>query len=390
MSSSFGRNASKSGAEVTRVAVLSRCAWTMYNFRRHLIRSLVARGVDAIAAGAGGDGYEAKVESLGVPFVSVPLSARHANPLQELRLFLGLYRLCRSFRPQVVHAFTIKPVIFGTLAAAAARVPVRVVTITGLGYVFTSSGFVVRMLTMGLYRVALHFAHCVYFQNTVDRDIFLEHKLVSYEKVRMIAGSGVDTETFFPQLTSKMAPGLTFVMVARVLREKGVCEFFEAAKIVRAVCSDVRIVLVGGVDLRNPTSLTEEQARQSADENGVVWVGQVDDVRPYLADADVVVLPSYREGTPMSLLEAAAMAKPIVTTDVPGCTEVVQQGINGYLVKAGDSQSLASGMLECIRHPERLHEMGIAGQRMIESRFDANRISSQILSEYNKLLGKGY
>ena len=390
MNASAETKTSGLNAGVTRVVVLSRCAWTMYNFRRHLIRSLVAKGIDTIAAGAGGDGYEAKVESLGISFVSVPLSARHANPLEELRLFLAFYRLLRKNRPQVVHAFTIKPVIFGTLAAGAARVPVRVVTITGLGHVFTSSGFALRMLTMGLYRVALHFAHCVYFQNTVDRDIFLEHKLVSPGKVRMIAGSGVDTEAFLPQVINKVAPGLTFVMVARVLREKGVCEFFEAAKRVRAIYSEVRIVLVGGVDLRNPTSLTEEQTRHSADKSGVTWIGQVDDVRPYLAEADVVVLPSYREGTPMSLLEAAAMAKPIVTTDVPGCTEVVQHGINGYLVKARDSQSLAEGMLECIRHPERLRDMGMAGRRMVESKFDANRISSQMLGDYNQIWSSGH
>lgn len=375
---------------VSRVAVLSRCAWTMYNFRRHFIRSLVANGVETITAGAGGDGYEARVEALGVPFVSLPLSTRHASPLEELRLFLAFYRLFRKTRPQVVHAFTIKPVIFGTLAAAVAGVPVRVATITGLGHVFTSAGFLVRVLSRGLYRLALHFAHCVYFQNPVDRDVFLEYKLVSPGKVRMIAGSGVDTESFVPQALKRTTPGLTFLMLARVLREKGVCEFFEAANLVLSVAPQVRIKLVGGIDLRNPTSLTEAEAHRMASESGVIWVGQVDDVRPYLAEADVVVLPSYREGTPMSLLEAAAMAKPIIATDVPGCTEVVKHGVNGYLVRARDSQGLAEGMLKCVSDPERLHEMGMAGRRIVENKFDANRISSQMFDDYNRLWSKGH
>jgi glycosyltransferase involved in cell wall biosynthesis len=306
------------------------------------------------------------------------------SPLGELRLFLSLYRLCRSRKPDLIHLFTIKPVIFGTLAAAAARVPVRIATITGLGYVFTSGGPLLRAIVKALYRFSLRFADIVYFLNPDDRDDFLKHALVHPSKVRMIAGDGVDTVAFAPKYRARSGQ-LLFVMIARLLREKGVREFLEAAKIVKANEPDARFVLAGGCDENNPTSFSEDEVKTATDECGVTWADYVDDVRPLLDEADVVVLPSYREGTPMTLLEAAAMAKPIIATDVPGCVEVVKHETNGLLVKRADSRSLAEAMLRCIREPSRLVGMGKAGRRLVEEKFDARRITAQILEDYRML-----
>jgi glycosyltransferase involved in cell wall biosynthesis len=201
----------------------------------------------------------------------------------------------------------------------------------------------------------------------------------------MIAGSGVDLEVFAPTPRRSTTGPLTFVMIARLLREKGVVEYFAAAEIVHRQMPEVKFLLVGGIDPGNPTSITDLEARDAANRAGVTWVGKVDDVRPFLAEADVVVLPSYREGTPMSLLEAAAMAKPIVATDVPGCREVVHHGVNGLLVPARDAMALANAMRDCVADRSNLAAMGEAGRALVAKHYDVRLVSEQIMSDYHTL-----
>lgn len=368
-----------------RIVLVSRCAWTMFNFRKHLIGELLARGDEVTALGAGGDGYEQRVRDLGAHFESIPLSFRGIRVTDDMRLLIDLVRRFKTLKPQVAHFFTIKPAIYGTVAAAIAGVPVRVVMVTGLGFAFTSARWPLRYAVMTLYAFALRFAHRVYFQNPHDRDEFLRRRLVKADKVRMIAGSGVDLETFTPSPPRPTAGPLTFVMVARLLREKGVHEFFAAAEAVRRRHPSTRFVLVGGTDSRNPTSITDEEARRAAACSGVTLAGQVEDVRPFLAEADVVVLPSYREGTPMSLLEAAAMAKPIVATDVPGCREVVAHGVNGFLVAPRDAGALAEAIKTCVKERSRLPAMGDAGRTLVADRYDVRLVCRQILADYDAL-----
>jgi glycosyltransferase involved in cell wall biosynthesis len=377
------------GRELRRVVIASRCAWTTFNFRRHLIEELTATGVEVVACGAGGDGYEERLQAIGVRFVRMPLAKRSVSVLADLRYLLACWRLLRQVRPDVVHAFTIKPVIFCSIAAAIVRVPVRVAMITGLGYSFTSSGAWLRRVVQGLYRVALRRIHRVYFQNATDRDDFFALGLVSARQCRMIAGSGVDTKTFVPVDRPDVAGAPVFLMVSRVLREKGVNEFFDAARRVRLTGQPARFVLAGGTDYRNPTSMSDQEVRDAAGDAGVEWVGQVDNVRDYLANADVVVLPSYREGTPMSLLEASAMAKPMIATDVPGCRDVVRAGWNGWLVPPRDSEALASAMQQSIRDRHRWKSFGENARLLATSRFDARLVCRQLIDDYRALLMRG-
>lgn len=373
--------------EARRIVIVSRCSWTMHTFRLSLIRSLMERGCAVKAVGAGGDGYDLKLLAAGVDFEDVPVSRRGISPLNDLWLLLRLVVLFRRVRPQVFHGFTIKPVIYGTLAAAITRVPVRVVTITGLGHAFTTASGALRRVVEFLYRAALARASLVFFQNADDRNLFLERGLVTADRTRLIAGSGVDTARFAVAplpLASGGSP--RFLMIARMLREKGVLEYLTAAAEVRKVRPEAEFTLLGGIDSRNPTGLSREQVQTLAATAGVRWIDQVSDVRPHLAANDVLILPSYREGMPRTVLEAAAMGRPAIVTDVPGCRDAVVAGITGLLVPVADAGALARVMLELMNEPNRIREMGVAARRHIEAQFDETVVIRETMSAYQELI----
>jgi glycosyltransferase involved in cell wall biosynthesis len=372
----------------TRIVIASRCAWTTWNFRRGLMAELQSAGAEVTACGAGGDGYEEKLAAAGFRFVSLPMGRGMGSPLADLRYLLHVRRLLLQLRPHIFHAFTVKPVIFGTIAAALAAVPVRIVTITGLGHAFTSSSWWLRTVVAALYRWALSRTHLVYFQNAEDREQFLQRGIVSSAPTRMIAGSGVDTERFAPATRRTETSTATFVMVARALRDKGVREYFKAGRLVRETGEDAVFRFVGGVDPRNPSSLSQAEMESAAREAGVEWIDHAEDVRPHMAAADIVVLPSYREGTPMSLLEAAAMAKPMIATAVPGCREVVREGSTGWLVPAQDADALASAMRRAIAERDRWEPFGNNARTLVLARFDAWIVIRQMLADYVDLLAR--
>jgi glycosyltransferase involved in cell wall biosynthesis len=372
-----------------RVLIASRCAWTTYNFRRLLIADLQRGGAEVIACGAGGDGYESQLLAAGIRFEPLPLGKGLGNPFADLRYLVASFRLMRRFRPDVLHAFTVKPVILASIAAIAARVPVRVAMITGLGHAYTTSSRWIRALTTTLYRIALKRVHIVYFQNRDDRDDFLGQRIVSAAQCRLIPGSGVDTGRFAPVMDRRPPAATTILMVARLLREKGVLEYLDAASRVRSLDDQVRFLLVGGSDSRNPSSLDEKAVRLASEAAGVQWLGHAEDVRSYYAQADIVVLPSYREGTPMSLLEAAAMAKPMIATRVPGCTEIVREGETGWLVPPRDSQALAEAILNAISQRDLWREYGNNARSLAQSRFESRLVCRQIIDDYARLLASG-
>jgi glycosyltransferase involved in cell wall biosynthesis len=311
----------------------------------------------------------------------VPL--RGLSPLGDLKLLWSFYRQLRRAQPAVFHAFTIKPVIYGTLAAVLAGVPRRVCTITGLGHAFTESGRGVNLLAQMLYRLALGEAHVVFFQNAEDRDLFLRRRLVAVEKTRLVSGSGVDLERFerTPHREGLGHRPTRFVMVARLLREKGVMEFMEAAEQARAAGANAEFRLVGAQDTRNPTGLDESQIARLKT-SPVEWIGPLEDVRAELAAADVVVLPSYREGTPRSLLEAMAVGRPVVTTDAPGCRQLVEPGINGLLVPPKTVEPLAAALKQMANMPERLPQMGDAACDFVRRNYDEAGVIEMTISAY--------
>jgi len=356
-------------------------------FRRALILAATRDGAQVTAVGAGGDGYDKKLEAEGIFFRDAPISFRSRSPFVDLTLVISLTRYFRATQTDVCHAFTIKPAIFATLSAALARVPVRVVTITGLGFAFTSAGGLLRRVVETLYRLALHYAHVVYFQNAEDRDLFITRKLVSAEKTRLVAGSGVDIRRFQPAaLPSSAGQAPTFLMIGRLLRDKGIVEFQTAATLLRARFPAARCLLLGGEDPRNPSKLDAAEIAALRGTPGLIVLEECDDVRPVIAGADVLVLPSYREGLPRSLLEGAAMGRALIATDVPGCRDVVEHNKNGLLVARADAASLADAMLRLTKEPQLIATFGAAARKLVEDRFDEQKVIDNTLATYRKLL----
>jgi glycosyltransferase involved in cell wall biosynthesis len=312
-----------------KIILVSRCAWTLYNFRAGLMQALRQRGHTVVAGGAAGDGVEPKIEALGVPFVPLPVDKKGVNPRADVALFWALYRWYRRERPDVVHHFTIKPVIYGSIAARLAGVPRIVNTITGLGYVFTEERVTwLRCLVEWQYRLALACAHFTFFQNPDDQKVFLAHHIVNPVKTGLLPGSGVDCQAFMPGpgLPLPSRKPLTFLMVARLLREKGVYEFVEAARMVKDDFPQINCFLLGRLDERNPTVISKKDLDLWHTKGVTNWLGEVTDVRPLIAQADVVVLPSYREH-PRALLKRLPW-KPSLRGRC-GLSGVVEDGVNG-------------------------------------------------------------
>ena len=355
-------------------------------FRAGLIRHLVKNGFDVHAAGSGDDGYGPRVESCGATFHDIPLAGRSRNPLRDLRLIWHLRQLYRQLDADVVHHFTIKPVIYGSIAARLARVPKVVCTITGLGYAFTSASGAFQKLTSGLYRFALTGADVVFFQNPDDRELFLSNRLVAPKKVLSVPGSGVDTRYYSPPegpaSDRREAGNVRFLFVGRLLADKGIYEYMAAAKLLESRPESIECHVLGDIDARNPTSLSATEMENAAQSGVVIWHGKTDDVRSFLEKTDVVVLPSYREGTPRSILEASAMGLPVIATDVPGCREAVDDGVTGLLVPAQDAQALAEAMSTFAREPAMRSRMGQAGREKMVREYDEEFVFAQTLEAY--------
>jgi glycosyltransferase involved in cell wall biosynthesis len=366
--------------------IVSRCAWTLHNFRLPILAALVARGHEAVGAGADGDGYERLIRAAGFRFEPIPVDKKGVNPLADLRLIAALVKLYRAERPDVVHHFTIKPVIFGAFAAQRARVPRVVATITGLGYAFTSGrNGMIRRIVETLYRAALRRTDTVFFQNSDDLALFVDRKLVDQKKCVLVPGSGVDLTRFVPsQRSDNSSPYI--LMIARLLRDKGIIEFVEALRLLHKRGIKVHATLLGGIDARNPTAVSPEEVRAWEEEKILTWIDHVEDVRPHIAKADIVVLPSYREGVPRSLLEAAAMGKALIATDVPGCREIVTNRVNGLLVPAQNAEALADAMQLLVLDPDLRAEMGRASRQKVENEFDEKIVIERTLLVY-ELIG---
>ena len=365
------------------IAIISSQAFSLINFRGTLIKALHNRNV-RIYALAPDYSHESRehVTTLGATPVDFQLTRTGLNPLLDLRDFYRLIFILRRLQPDITLTYFIKPVIFGTLAAWIVKVPRRVAMIEGLGYVFTASGGepswarkILRTAVSWLYRVALSTAHSVVFLNRDDIAEFVQAGLVVENKVYLLGGIGVDLDLW--RIAPVSTVTTTFIMTARLLREKGVLEYAASARQVKALHPETRFILLGGLD-PNPGSLTQLEVQVWADEGLLEWPGHVD-VGPWLAQASVFVLPSYREGVPRSTQEAMAMGRAVITTDVPGCRETVIDGVNGYLVAARDVNGLAEAMLAFVENPSRAEIMGRESRVMAEKKFDVHKVNAQLL-----------
>ncbi|WP_447991576.1 glycosyltransferase family 4 protein [Achromobacter spanius] len=330
----------------------------------------------------------ADIQALGMTHHAIPMTRSGKHPLQELGTLLALVRLFRRVRPDVVHLVTIKPVLYGGIAARIARVPGMVAAISGLGFVFLSNSLKMRMVravVARLYRVALgHPNSRVIFQNANDRDLLKSLGAVRDEQVVMIRGAGVDLDAYRAS-PEPPAPPVVVTMVARLLRDKGVREFVEAAAMLRARGVPVTMQLVGGLDAGNPASATQQEVDAWQRDGAVQALGERSDIAELYAASHIAVLPSYREGLPKSLIEAAACGRAVVTTDVPGCRDAIEPGQTGLLVPVRDAQSLADAIARLAEDAALRQRMGAAGRALAESEFDIKRVARVHVELYDAL-----
>lgn len=330
----------------------------------------------------------AEIQALGMTHHAIPMTRSGKHPLQELGTLLALVRLFRRVRPDVVHLVTIKPVLYGGIAARLARVRGMVAAISGLGFVFLSNSLkmrLVRSVVARLYRIALgHPNSRVIFQNANDRDLLKSLGAVRDEQVVMIRGAGVDLDAY-RALPEPPTPPVVVTMVARLLRDKGVQEFVQAAGILRQRGLPVTMQLVGGVDAGNPASATQSEVDAWQRDGAVQALGERSDVAALYAASHIAVLPSYREGLPKSLIEAAACARAVVTTDVPGCRDAIEPGETGLLVPVRDAQALADAIARLAEDPALRQSMGAAGRALAEREFNIERVASIHVALYDAL-----
>jgi glycosyltransferase involved in cell wall biosynthesis len=329
-----------------------------------------------------------KIASYDYTYHEIPLSRSGVNPFTEIISLLSLYFLYRKIKPNLIHHVTIKPVLYGSLAAYLANVPAIANTISGLGYVFVTQSFkakLLRTLIKFIFRIAfLHPNNRVIFQNPENLSNFVSFGLIGKKNVVLIKGSGVDTDIFNDTPEPDAIP---VVMVAsRMLFDKGIVEFVDAASIVRNSEVKARFVLVGDIDLDNPMSIKNSQLNKWVDEGIIEWWGNQEDMPKVFSQAHVVSLPSYAEGLPKVLIEASSCGRPIVTTNVSGCKETVREGENGFLVPVKNSKALAEAFIKLISDKQLRQSMGNAGREMAVKEFSIQIVIEQTFEVYQDLL----
>lgn len=365
--------------------------WYLYNFRLELARYLCEQGAQVLMMSPPGE-YGMRIEKQGFRWIPIPMERRSLHPLQELRLLRYIYAVYTEEQPDVVHNFTIKSVVYGALAAQAAGVTKRIHAVAGLGHVFISHSFQARLLrplVKGLLRQALRGRRSrLILQNPDDRSLFLQHKLISTEQMYLIKGSGIDTKRFSPVARESQRKREKFrvVLAARLLWEKGIREYIEAATLLAHRASEVEFLLAGVADSGNPSAVPEQDIKRWQKSGLVTVLGHVENMPQLMTEIDLMVLPTYYgEGVPRSLLEAASMGLPIITTDAPGCREVVEHGKNGFLVPVHDAPALAAQIEYLLEHPDTCRCFGQAGRKKVCQEFAQEIVFGQTWDVYCSL-----
>ena len=367
-----------------RLALSVNASWNVINFRTGLISGLIDAGHEVVVL-APVDAYSSRLPALGVRFEELPLDAKGLSPLGDLRLLWSYYRLFRKLGVDAYLAFTVKPNVYGTIAARLLGIP-AINNVAGLGAIYAKNSALTRLVS-GLYKLAFRRSSVVFFQNEDDRQLFVAKRIVRPDQAGLLPGSGVDLTRFVPSDKSQEGTGFTFLLTARMLWDKGIGEFVEAGRRLRREFPQARLQLLGFADLPGANAIPRRVIDEWVAEGAVEYLGETDDVRPYLREADCVVLPSrYREGVPRSLLEAAAMAKPLIATNTPGCRDIVEAGVNGLICSAGDTDSLLGAMREmvCKTAAER-QQLGDAGRRLVQEKFSEEIVIRRYLAAIDSL-----
>lgn len=367
-----------------KILVLGSLSSSLRNFRGPLICAFKERGLEAHVAAPELNEDEDTVAWLNEKNIhghAVPLSRTGLSPVGDLVSLKSLVALMKDIRPDYFLGYTIKPVIWGLIGAWLARVPNRVALITGLGYAFTGEAkgkrAIIQSVARGLYKFALRRSSLIFFQNPDDKADFQRLGLLPPNvPLEVINGSGVDVDAF--EVAPFPSRPIRFLLIARLLGDKGIREYAAAAKKVKEMHPEVEFHLVGGLD-PNPDGISGEEVKGWHSARNLIWHGALTDVRPAIAESHVYVLPSYREGTPRTVLEAMAMGRPVITTDAPGCRETVVDGENGYLVPVKSVDALVGAMLKFIETPENIELMGTNARRVIDTKYDVRQVNQMML-----------
>ena len=362
--------------------------WYLYNFRRSLALGARTAGHEVLLVSPPGP-FGQKLADLGLRWIPAPMERRSLNPLREAALLFWLWRLMRVEKVDIIHGFTIKCAVYGGLAGRLIGAS-RVNAVAGMGYVFISNSLKARFLrpiVRSLLRIALGGRRArLVLQNGDDVAFFEKYRLATPDNIRLIPGSGADCERFTPCIDAHKKHGpLSVVLAARMLWDKGVAEFVEAARLLKNQNRDIKFILAGDPDPGNPAAIPEKCLWEWTSEGLVEWLGHVDDMPNLLANAGIVVLPSYREGLPKSLIEAAACGRPLITTDVPGCRSVVTDGIDGLLIPVRDAKALANAIVRLYEDPALSRRLGDAARKKALAEYDERIIVARTLRVYEEV-----
>lgn len=351
---------------------------TAYNFRGDLIKDIIAKGYEVIVTGPNRNDVD-KIEALGARFVEIPMKKTGVNPVSDLGYILKLKKLFKEEKPDVTFGYTIKPVIYGAIAAKLEKVKHRYSMVAGAGYVFVADTFkakLIRFVVKLLYKIGFSCAHKVAFMNPDDLQDFTSFKLVKKDKCFLVNGSGVNLERF---TRSELTEEPIFFMLSRALYSKGVSEYLKASEIVKNKYPDAKLMYLGEIDESMPDSLKKEAVQYYIDNGIIDYYPEQADVRPFYEKCSVFVLPSYREGIPRTVQEAMAMGRPVIVTDVPGCRETVIDGKSGFKVEAKNPEALADAMCKFIENPALIKSMGEESYKLCKEKFDVHKVNKSLL-----------
>jgi len=359
-----------------KIAIVINTSWNIYNFRLGLIKALQKEGHEIYAIAPHDHTTEFLIEN-GCKFIPIEIENKGSNPFSDLKLIFKYFKIYKELKPDFALQYTIKPNIYGSLAAKLANVK-TINNVSGLGTVFLHNNLVSKIARF-LYKIAFKFPEKVFFQNNDDRELFVKNNLVSSLKTDVLPGSGINLEKYKYSSYQKKSP-FVFLVIARLIYDKGIVEFVEAAKILKAKGINAKFQILGFTDFETKLGIPEELLCEWIDNKHIEYLGDTLDVIPFLENASCVVLPSYREGTPKTLIEALAMAKPIVTTNVPGCKETVKDGQNGFLCEVKNSEDLADKLYKMYNLSENeLQKISIFSRKYAEVKFNESYIFQKYL-----------
>ena len=371
-----------------KIVLIGTAASSVLGFRANLIKALLQKQYIVYTFVSEYTKEELnKIETLGAIPVTYKLNRGGLNPLIDIKATYELFKRIKKIAPYIVFSYFAKPVIFGTLAAKVAKVPIVVGMLEGLGYAFTDQpeGLskriqLIKSAQVLLYKVALPQMDKLIFLNRDDPRDLLDKYNIKVKQVEVLEGIGLDLNEYVHQPIVNIEAPINFLFIGRMLKEKGIHDFIAAAKIVKQIYPEVQFTVLGAIDSANPGALQQSELDRLVSLNIINYPGQVDNVQKWIADSHVFVLPSYREGVPRSTQEAMAIGRAVITTDVPGCRETVIDGVNGFLVEKWSPQTLAEKMIYFIEHPEDIKKMGYESYKIAQDKFDAHKVNKRLIN----------